>query len=292
MGGRAAAGPSPLAAARPDLYVITVPDQALPQVAASLGAALRRSDRQAQPVVVHTSGATSVTVLRPCEEAGAATAVFHPLQTFSEPISGSTRFADAAIAVTPSPGQEEAVAVRLCFTMARALGARPFLLSDGKRSLYHAAATFACNYLVTLEYHAQQLFVSAGLPADEALGLFLPLVRATLDNIAGQGPIAALTGPLSRGDIQTVTAHLRALAEDAPRLVPVYKALGAATLDLVRARGDLDPGSIAALTAALQPRESKTCLPGAVPGVRKEEEQKNPATDEGGCTTMSHERDP
>jgi len=244
---------------RPELYLIAVPDQALPEIADLLGAALAGSAGPAHPVVAHTSGATSVTVLRPCEEAGAATVVFHPLQTFSEPISGSTRFAGAAVAVTPSLEQAEAPAARLCFALARALEARPFLLADGKRSLYHAAATFACNYLVTLEHHAERLFISAGLPAGEALRLFLPLVRATLDNIAAQGTVAALTGPLSRGDTETVAGHLRALAEDAPHLVPLYRALGSATLGLVGARGEHDAASIAGLAELLEaPVQEKT----------------------------------
>ncbi len=192
------------------------------------------------PVVAHTSGATSVAVLAPCEQAGAATLVFHPLQTFSEPITGSTRFPGTAIAITPSDARPDSPASTLGFALAHVLGARPFSLPDDKRSLYHAAATLACNYLVTLEHHSKRLFVQAGLPEDEALALFLPLVRATLDNVAAQGTVAALTGPLSRGDTQTIVNHLEALASDAPDLLPLYRALGRATLDLVEARGEVD----------------------------------------------------
>ncbi len=251
LGGRATPSLAALVETRPDLYVIAVPDQALPDAARRLGGALGGESGR-HPVVVHTSGATSVSALRPCEEVGAATAVFHPLQTFSEPIGGSKRFAGAAVAVTPTLGDGQASAARLCFTVARSLGARPFLLTDDKRSLYHAAATVACNYLVTLEYHAEQLFISAGLPEDDALTLFVPLVEATLENIARQGPAGALTGPIDRGDIQTIQKHLQALESDAPHLVPAYRALGLATIDLVRARDSLDAGSIAALTSVLQ----------------------------------------
>lgn len=263
LGGRAAADLTALVEMSPQLYLVAVPDQALPEVAAGLGAALGKGDRHVQPVVAHTSGATSVTVLRPCEETGALTAVFHPLQTFTEPISGSTRFAGAAIAVTPSSGGEDAPAARLCFGLARALGARPFLLADEKRSLYHAAATFACNYLVTLEHHAKRLFSAAGVPDDEALQLFLPLVRTTLENIARQGTLAALTGPLSRGDEKTIAAHLGALEAHAPDLLPVYRALGTATLALVAARGELGEPSLAALAELLQIPFQGTALPEA-----------------------------
>ena len=73
-----------------------------------------------------------------------------------------------------------------------------------------------------------------------ALSLFLPLVEATLENLAARGPVAALTGPLSRGDAATIAAHLEALARDAPEALPVYRALGLATLDLVAARHEVD----------------------------------------------------
>jgi len=110
----------------------------------------------------------------------------------------------------------------------------------------------ACNYLVTLEHDAQRLFVKAGLPETEALSLFLPLVRTTLENIGTQGTVDALTGPLSRGDTGTVANHLTALADDAPDVLPLYRILGLRTLELVRARGHADPSLIAALADLLQ----------------------------------------
>ena len=223
----------------PDLYLLAVPDRALPTVAGELARLLDASGATHRPYVAHTSGATSADVLAPCEKAGAHTLVFHPLQTFSDPLTGAGRFEGTAIAVTPSDSQADSAAARLGFALARALGARPFLLPDDKRSLYHAAATMACNYLVTLEHQAARLFVTAGLPEEQALSLFLPLVEATLANVAAQGTVDALTGPLSRGDTGTVSRHLAALAVDAPGLLPLYRTLGLATLDMVRARGEV-----------------------------------------------------
>ncbi len=282
LGGRASASIADLVSLGPNLYVIAVPDQSLPEVATELAAHLPRpaagggagsrpgSDAPAHAggvAVLHTSGATSVGVLQPCEQAGAETLVFHPLQTFSDPHTGSARFAGAAIAITPSDSRPDSPAAARGFALARLLGARPFLLPDEKRGLYHAAATFACNYLVTLEHHAEQLFVQAGLPPDEALSLFLPLVRATLDNVAAQGTIEALTGPLSRGDTRTVADHLAILEREAPHLCPVYRALGLATLDLVRARQEVAPSAIAELagllTTAELPSDPRASQPGA-----------------------------
>jgi predicted short-subunit dehydrogenase-like oxidoreductase (DUF2520 family) len=261
LGGEAAPDFAQLVSLQPDLYLVAVPDQALPEVAAKLARALAdagpaRSTEVSQlgvslPVVAHTSGATSVAVLDPCREAGTATLVFHPLQTFSEPVSGSTRFFGAAIAITPCDPEPSSPSYTAGFSLAHELGARPFFLPDDKRTLYHAAATVACNYLVTLEYHAEHLFVKAGLPKDEALAFFLPLVRATLNNLAAQGTVQALTGPLSRGDTQTIFSHLDALATDAPHLLPVYRALGLATLDLVGLREEVPPSVIAELAGLL-----------------------------------------
>ena len=96
------------------------------------------------------------------------------------------------------------------------MGAEPFTLADEHRVLYHAAAVVASNYLVTLASVAEDLFERAGLPAGGALPAFLPLMRGALDNLQAQGTVAALTGPLSRGDVGTVAAHLDALGREAP----------------------------------------------------------------------------
>ena len=256
LGGEAKERVADLVSLHPDLYVIAVPDQALPGVVVQLGAALAldlldRPEDAPAPVVAHTSGATSVRILHSCVLGGAGTLVFHPLQTFSDPLTGSTRFEGAAIAITPADPEPDSRAATLGFSVARLLGARAFLLPDDKRGLYHAAATFASNYLVTLEHHARDLFVRAGLPEDDALSLFLPLVRATLDNVGAQGTVAALTGPLSRGDVGTIANHLAALTADAPHLLPAYRALGLATLDLVQARDELPLSALAEMADVL-----------------------------------------
>lgn len=247
-----------IVALSPEAYFLAVPDQALPEVAEELGRCLA-----APTLVAHTSGATSVDVLRPCADAGAATLVFHPLQTFSDPLSGWKRFAGIAVAITPSSSDDRRAAAEFGFAVANLLGAHPFLLPDDSRTLYHAAATLACNYLVTLEHHAERLFTLAGLPAKEALSLFLPLVKSTLCNMEAQGTVAALTGPLSRGDAPTIARHLTALATDAPDLLPVYRALGLATLDLVEARGDLDPAALDRLRLLLDQQSAAAGPPPA-----------------------------
>jgi predicted short-subunit dehydrogenase-like oxidoreductase (DUF2520 family) len=105
--------------------------------------------------------------------------------------------------------------------------------------------------LVTLEHIANELFVKAGVPERVTLSLFLPLVAATLENLAACGPVNALTGPLSRGDTATIAAHLGALASHAPETLPVYRALGASTLDLVAARQEIPAEVVAELRRLL-----------------------------------------
>jgi len=238
----------PTAAASPaepppsPLFLLTVPDAELPSVAAALAAAVRESaDDGPQWAVAHVSGATSTDVLAPCAAAGALTFSFHPLQTLSDPALGPERLRGAAIAVTPGsqdPASAEQASA-FAFRLARALGARPFRLAERDRALYHAAAVVASNYLVALEAVAERLFLESGLPQEQVLDAFLPLVRGAVDNIAAGGTLSALTGPLARGDVETVERHLLALEERTPDLLPLYTTLGVATLDLVRRRGDL-----------------------------------------------------
>ena len=233
---------------QPDLYLLCVPDSALLEVSADLATLL---DTTHERWVAHTSGSTSVDALRPCALAGATTFKFHPLQTFAESAEGYRLFTGAAVAVTPDAGGEASPAAHMAFALARLLEAKPFLLADKDRVLYHAAATLACNYFVTLEHLARDLFVRAGLPPEKALCMFLPLVSGTLANLRSKGAVASLTGPLSRGDLVTVGDHLATLTAEADSVVPIYRELGLATLDIVRARGDIAEERIEELAALL-----------------------------------------
>lgn len=249
-----------------DLLLLAVPDGVLPTVAAQVGRAL--ADARNEPtggrraaigrlVVAHTSGASSIDVLAPCRRAGAAILGFHPLQTFSDPLSGIERLRGCAVAVTTDDPRAAAFAA----VVAGAVGARPFVLADEHRALYHAAAVVASNYLVTLASVAESLFERAGLPAGGALPAFLPLMRGALHNMEAQGTVAALTGPLSRGDVGTVAAHLEALAREAPETVDFYRALGHATLPLLRARADVPIATIDRLDDLLESMSVRSHCP-------------------------------
>jgi predicted short-subunit dehydrogenase-like oxidoreductase (DUF2520 family) len=184
-----------------ELVLLCVPDAAIAEVARGI---------EPGPWVAHVSGATSLGALGPHEYRFSV----HPLQTFTRG-RGPEQLDGAFAAVT---GESDA-ATRRGFWLAHTLGLRPFVLADEARSLYHAGAAIASNYLVTLHRVASELFAAAGAPA-EAL---VPLMRRTIDNGF------ELTGPIERGDWQTVEAHRRAIRQAAPELEPMYDVLAELT---------------------------------------------------------------
>jgi len=193
-----------------DAIVLCVPDAEIgPAAAAVAGAA---------PLVGHTSGATPLSAL---EATRAGAFGLHPLQTFAPGSSGLTAFAGAGCAVAGSTPAALAFAAAL----ARALGMTPFEIDDEGRAAYHAAASVASNFLVTLHAAAERIAAGAGLEPADARALLLPLVRRTLDNVAELGPERALTGPIARGDHATVDAQRQAVAEAAPELLALFDEL-------------------------------------------------------------------
>jgi pantoate--beta-alanine ligase len=234
--------------------LLCVPDVAIAATAASLA-----SDPPA--LVGHVSGATTLDPLA----ASAASAVFslHPLQTFG---GASTPLASAPAAVAGSDPAAESFAAAL----AEALGMIPFSVPDERRAAYHAAASIASNFFVTLEESAAGLMDAAGI--EDARELLAPLVLRTAANWAERGP-DALTGPIARGDTATVERHRAALAETAPELLPLYEAMAERTRALGNpgARQPRGPGLMrtfrtkAALREALEPERRAGRRIGLVP---------------------------
>jgi predicted short-subunit dehydrogenase-like oxidoreductase (DUF2520 family) len=219
------------AAAAAELVLLGTPDRAIEPVCTELArAGVLGPDR----TIAHLSGATGLDALGTAEAGGAAVLSVHPLMTCPDVEAAIARIPGSACAVTArSP-----LAFQLGEQLAVDVGARPFALEDEMKPLYHAAAVFASNYLVTLTALAASLEETAGVPDPlEALG---PLQRATLENAHAVGPAAALTGPAVRGDDLTVERNLRALAEHAPEGVPAYVALAELALGLATASGRLD----------------------------------------------------
>ncbi|HVA29862.1 MAG TPA: DUF2520 domain-containing protein [Gaiellaceae bacterium] len=188
----------------PGLVLLCVPDSAIADTARGLTPG---------PWVAHVSGATPLAALDPHVRRFSV----HPLQTFTR-ARGPEQFDGAWAAVTAETDEARAAGLWLAET----LGLRPFELADGSRTLYHAGAVFASNYLVTLHRAASLLLESAGAPP-EALE---PLMRRTIENGF------ELTGPIARGDWATVEAHRAAVHATHPELDQLYETLAGATLAL------------------------------------------------------------
>ena len=188
----------------PELVLLCVPDRAIAEVARTIPPG---------PWLAHTSGATPLSALDPHERRFG----LHPLQTFTR-ARGPEQLDGAYAAVSAETDEAREVG----FWLARELGLEPFALDDAERALYHAGAVVASNFLVTLHRAAADLVEAAGAPP-EAL---VPLMRRVIENDF------ELTGPIERGDWETVEAHLAAIRERRPELELVYRALADATAEL------------------------------------------------------------
>lgn len=195
---------------RADAVLLCVPDAEIAGAAATAA--------EAAPLIGHCSGATPVAGLGP---GGFG---LHPLQTFAGG-EGPEHFRGAGCAVAGAGTEALAAATGL----ARALGMRPFEIEDPGRAAYHAAASIASNFLVTLEDAAERVAAGAGLDPSEARELLAPLVRSTVENWAAHGPERALTGPIARGDEATVARQREAIAETAPELLTLFDELAERT---------------------------------------------------------------
>jgi predicted short-subunit dehydrogenase-like oxidoreductase (DUF2520 family) len=202
-----------------DVALLCVPDASIAEAAAAIAIA-------APPLrfVGHTSGATGLDALGPVVEAGAEAFSLHPLQTLPDPEGD---LAGSACAVS---GATEA-ALALAEQLGTALGMRPFHVAEADRAAYHAAASMASNFLVALEESAARLMREVGI--EEAREVLAPLVLRSAANWAERGG-DALTGPIARGDRETVARQREAIAATAPELTELYDRLAERAADIAR----------------------------------------------------------
>lgn len=216
-----------------DAIGIAVADDALPAVVAALAQAAARGPTRpgGGPFLFHVSGASGTAPLAPARACGAVVAAVHPAMTFTGDAPAEVaRMAGARFAITADSDAARAQAVRL---VAHLGGVAAFVPED-RRALYHAALSHAANHLVTLMAGAAQALQAAGV--DEPMPLLAPLVRAALDNSLERG-FDALSGPVLRGDADTVRAHGQVLAAHCPAVQPAYRAMARATLEELERRG-------------------------------------------------------
>ena len=212
-----------------EIVVIATPDHSIAPACEQLAAAGALDEVRA---VAHASGAMGLDALDAASGV-ARTFAIHPLQTCPTVEAAIERIPGAVFAVTARDEAGFALGERLALDA----GGRPVRIADELKPLYHAAAVFASNYLVTVTAIAEQLERTAGVP--DPLAALAPLQEATLANLGRVGPAGALTGPAVRGDAITVARNLDALAEHAPEAVRPYVALADLALELAERSGRL-----------------------------------------------------
>ena len=214
------------ATAGAELVLIATPDDAIGAVAAELAAegAIARDQ-----VVLHLSGLLDRNALLPLEETGAACGSFHPLQSVADAATAAERLKGAYVGIE---GDDRALVA--AERLANTLRMIPVRIPAAAKPAYHAGAAFVANYTVALVGVAERLARAAGVPADIAARIYLPLLGGAVANLNALGPAASLTGAVRRGDEQTIRAHLKALSAEDRTL---YRTVSRAAITLAREAG-------------------------------------------------------
>ncbi|MFJ9387460.1 Rossmann-like and DUF2520 domain-containing protein [Nocardioides sp. NPDC101246] len=222
----------PTAVARAcDLLLLTVPDDMLGNVVKTMtdAGAIRPG-----MYVAHTSGRHGLAILEPAAAIGAHVMAVHPAMTFSGTSVDLARLSGCVFGLTAATPADRAFAESLVLD----LGGKPMWVPEEMRTLYHAGLAHGANHLVTLVTEAMEILAAAG--ATDPAGTLRPLLTAALDNALDHGD-AALTGPIVRGDVGTVAAHLDDIRTNAPQTLASYVSMARATLDRAVSDGRLLP---------------------------------------------------
>jgi predicted short-subunit dehydrogenase-like oxidoreductase (DUF2520 family) len=209
-----------------ELILLCVPDRSIVSVADQAAGRAR--------FLGHTSGSQQLSALEPARRAGAEVFSLHPAQTFSGTARDPELLKGSSCAVSGSTQLALEVATQLAHTV----GLACFSVPEDKRPTYHTACSVASNFLICLEQAAEALAESAGLDAQSARSILGPLVRTSVDNWQRQGPFNALTGPIARGDQETLQAQRQAVSNDCPEVLALFDALVARTRALAAQRED------------------------------------------------------
>lgn len=238
---------------RSELVLLAVPDDQLPGLVEGLG---KLGAWQPGQLVVHTAGRFGTDVLEPVRAAGGIGLAIHPSMTFTGLSLDLQRLTDCSFGVTAA-----APVLPIAQALVVEMGAEPVVIAEADRPLYHAALAHGSNHVMTLMGQSMQLLHKIGVEQpDRMLG---PLVRATVDNALASGE-NALTGPVARGDVSTVSAHVAALTELAgPDAAPSagsdlldgYRALGRLTAQRAAASGRINEETYRAVLTALEGKD-------------------------------------
>jgi predicted short-subunit dehydrogenase-like oxidoreductase (DUF2520 family) len=235
-------GPVPAAIAAAEVIVLAVPDRA---VAAAAGALWDGGHLRAAQAVLHCAGAYAAEeILGALRGRVRGRGTLHPLRAFAAPV------APAALAGTAFGIEGDAAGRAAARELCARVGGRPVEVEAGRMALYHAAAVLASNYVVALADAAAALLARAA-PGAGRLDALLPLLESAVAALRERGLPAALTGPLARGDAETVRRHLGAITAAAPELLALYRAAGLRAADVAARAGQADEAGLAAAREAL-----------------------------------------
>lgn len=211
-----------------DVLWLCVPDAAIERVTGRVVKRVGKRGLKGQ-IVVHSSGALSALVLQAAARVGASVASVHPVMSFAtrDPVS---------LQGVPFGVEAEAASRRILNAIVRQVGGRPFAVEAASKALYHAAGVMSSPLLVSHLAAAQEMAVLAGFTPQQARRLIEPILRATLDNFFLRGPGKSFSGPIARGDVQTIHLHLQALKPH-PMLAGVYRSLALYALETLPALG-------------------------------------------------------
>ena len=214
------------------IVFITTPDTTIEPVCRQLADAGAFDESS---TVYHLSGALASDILVSAAQKGASTGSIHPLQAFAPYVPDQE---------SPFKGINMSIeghqrAVELGKEIVNALKANSFTIPTAAKTLYHASAVVASNYLVTLQHFALQLLQACDMSEADAFEILEPLILGTLNNIRARGSVNALTGPVARGDDEIVRRHLADIDDKLPEFSSVYRFLGRYTLDLAGQRGEI-----------------------------------------------------
>lgn len=226
-----------------DILFITTPDGAIASVCDDIRA---HGGFSPGTTVLHCSGSLPSTILNVGGAGDVSVGSLHPLQSFAAVDPASNPFKGIVAAI-----EGQGRAVRVAREMGEALGATCFTIRTEAKTLYHAAAVVASNYLVTLVDVALKFLETAGIGRQDGFQLLAPLINGTLANIQNVGIPDALTGPIARGDIETVRDHLQAINAALPDLEALYRQLGQHTVKIAENKGTLSGDGATALRQVL-----------------------------------------
>lgn len=215
-----------------EVIFITTKDDAIEKICCEIAAG---GGFQKGNFVFHTSGALSNVVLKSAKESSAFVGSIHPMQSFADVEGAIRQLPHSVFGITA-----EEPALSVARGIVEALRGEIVLIKDEDKPLYHAAACVVSNYLVSLIYFSQKLYSHLKIEPKIALKAFPPLMKGTLNNVERLGTVDALTGPIARGDIETVKQHLDSLKEVSQEALEFYQVLGRETVEIAFEKKTID----------------------------------------------------